>query len=369
MEEVNITIIGAGVVGLAMASELSERYDDVIVLEKHDKFGQETSSRNSEVIHSGIYYPPGSLKARLCVEGAELLYEYCEKYAIPNLRLGKLVVAANEKETGQLEELYRTGTLNRVKDLSIIGKDEINKIEPNVNAISALYSPNTGIIDSHSLMESLYKTASASGVLFSFGNEVNFIGKKEDGYLIGIKNDDYRFMSKVVINSAGLSSDYIAALAGIDVDNAGYKLRYCKGSYFSYAKKSPVKMLIYPVPHKDLIGLGTHATLDLSGRLRFGPDTEYIETIDYKVDANKKDIFFEGANKIIKELDKVAFIADMAGVRPKIQGDGVNDFVIKHETDRGMKGFINLIGIESPGLTACLSIAKHVRKIIDDMTY
>lgn len=345
MDKVNITIIGAGVIGLAIAAELSMKYDEIVVLEKHDKFGQETSSRNSEVIHSGIYYPTGSLKAKLCVEGAELLYEYCEKYSIPHSKLGKLIVAINEDERGHLVELYNTGIKNGVKNLIFINKNEIAEREPNVNAISALYSSNTGIIDSHSLMESLYKTVTASGVLFSFGSDVNLIKKKKAGYLIGIKNDDYKFISKVVINSAGLYSDHIAELAGIDVDSAGYRLKYCKGSYFSYAKKSPVKMLVYPVPHKDLTGLGVHATLDLGGRLRFGPDTEYIDAIDFKVDANKRDIFYDGASKIIKGLEKESFVPDMCGIRPKLSGknEKTRDFVIKDEADKGLEGLINLI--------------------------
>jgi len=367
MEEVNITIIGAGVVGLAIAAELSKKYDEIVVLEKHDKFGKETSSRNSEVIHSGIYYPQGSLKAKLCVEGAVLLYAYCEEHSIPHSRLGKLIVATDENEKRHLVELYNTGIQNGTQSLAFFNRNEITRAEPNVNAIAALFSPNTGIVDSHALMKSFYNTATASGVLFSFDSEVNFIKKNKNGYLIGIKNDDYKFVSKVVINSAGLYSDHIAELAGIDIDSVGYRLRYCKGSYFSYAKKSPIKMLVYPVPHKDLAGLGTHATLDLGGRLRFGPDAEFIDTLNYKVDINKRDIFYEGASKIINGLEKQAFIPDMAGIRPKIKGDGVKDFVIKHEDDKGLKGLINLIGIESPGLTASLAIAKEAKDIVDSV--
>lgn len=367
MDKVNITIIGAGVIGLAIAAELSQEYDEIVMLEKHDKFGQETSSRNSEVIHSGIYYPSDSLKARLCVEGAELLYAYCERHSIPHSRLGKLIVAVNEDEERQLIELYNTGIQNGLKKLTFIDKNKIAEVEPNINAISALYSPNTGIIDSHSLMESLYKTATASGVLFSFGSDVNLIKKKKAGYLIGIKNDDYKFISKVVINSAGLYSDHIAELAGIDVDSAGYRLKYCKGSYFSYAKKSPVKMLIYPVPLEELVGLGVHATLDLGGRLRFGPDTEYIDAIDYKVDVDKRDIFYKGASKIINGLEREAFVPDMAGIRPKLSGknEKARDFVIKDEAEKGLQGLINLIGIESPGLTACLAIANLVAAMVE----
>lgn len=367
MDEVKITIIGAGVVGLAIAAELSREYENIVVLEKHEKFGQETSSRHSEVIHSGIYYPPGSLKAKLCVEGASLLYEYCEKHSIPHSRLGKLIVASNESEVTDLRELYETGIQNGAKGLTLIEKDEINKMEPNVNAVAAIYSPNTGIVDSHSLMSHLHGVAKSSGVLFSFNTEVDSIEKQKNGYVIGIKDNGYKFVSSVVINSAGLSADRIAAMAGIDIDKAGYRLSHCKGSYFSYAGKSPVKMLVYPVPHKDLSGLGIHATLDLGDRLRFGPDTEYVDAIDYKVDAGKRDIFHESVNNYIEGLDKEDLNPDMAGIRPKIKGDGIKDFVIKHEIDRGMAGFINLTGIESPGLTASLSIAKYVKNIINSL--
>ena len=398
MDKIKITIIGAGVVGLAIVAELSQKYDDIVVLEKHEKFGQETSSRHSEVIHSGIYYPPNSLKAGLCVEGARLLYEYCEKHSIPHSRLGKLIIASDEPEITDLQELYENGIQNGVKGLAIIGKDEINKMEPNVNAVAALYSPNTGIIDSHSLMSRLHGAANSSGVMFSFNTEVDSIEKQKNGYVIGtrgrkrgsrgdmtlpvipaqagiqkalgsctrndIKNNGYKFVSSLIINSAGLSADRIAAMAGIDIDKASYRLSHCKGSYFSYARKSPVKILVYPVPHKDLSGLGIHATLDLGGRLRFGPDADYVDAIDYKVDAGKRDTFYESAKNYIKGLDKEALNPDMAGIRPKIKGDGIKDFVIKHEIDRGMTGFINLTGIESPGLTAALSIAKYVKNII-----
>ena len=394
MDKIKITIIGAGVVGLAIAAELSQEYSDIIVLEKHEKFGQETSSRHSEVIHSGIYYPPGSLKAELCIEGASLLYEYCEKHSIPHSRQGKLIVASNESEVADLQELYETGIQNGAKGLTLIEKSEVNKMEPNVNAVAAIYSPNTGIVDSHSLMSHLHGIAKSSGVLFSFNTEVDSIEKQKNGYVIGtrerkrgslgdmtqfspiksgsctrnVKNNGYKFVSSLIINSAGLYADHIAAMAGIDIDKAGYRLSHCKGSYFSYARKSPVKMLVYPVPHKDLSGLGIHATLDLGGRLRFGPDTEYVNAIDYEVDAGKRDFFYESAKNYIKGLDKEALNPDMAGIRPRITGDGIKDFVIKHEIDRGMTGFINLTGIESPGLTASLSIAKYVKTIVDTGT-
>lgn len=366
MEEIRITVIGAGVVGLAIAAELSTRYDNIIVLERHGTFGRETSSRNSEVIHSGIYYPEGSLKARLCVEGSEQLYDVCNKHSIPCKRLGKLIIASDPSELRAIEELYKKGQKNNVRGLAILQKNEIVGIEPNTTGVAALYSPNTGIIDSHSLMKHFYNVAQNNGVLFAFNSEVNSMEREKDGFVIGIEQENYRFKSELVINCAGLSSDRIAELVGIDIRKSGYKLKYCKGSYFSYAKPSPVKILIYPVPHEELAGLGVHATLDLGGRLRFGPDVEYVEDIDYKVDANKKERFYMAALKIIPGLEKEAFIPDMAGVRPKLSGpnERVRDFIIEDEAEKGFRGLINLIGIESPGLTACLGIAQHVQNII-----
>ena len=369
MEEVDITIIGAGVIGLAIAAELSEKYKNIVVLERHNSFGQETSSRNSEVIHAGIYYPYGSLKARLCVEGAEYLYEICDEYSIPHRKTGKLIVAIDQSELMPLEDLFKRGNTNGVKDLALLEKSNVNKIEPNTNAIAAIYSPNTGIIDSHSLMKHFFNMAEGKGVLFAFRSEVGSLDKVKDGFIIGIKQENYKFRSKIVVNCAGLSADYIAGLAGIDVDKSGYRIKPCKGSYFAYTKPSPVKTLIYPVPHKELIGLGVHATLDLGGRLRFGPDAEYVEFIDYRVDINKRDVFYEGALKIILGLEKNAFIPDMAGIRSKLQGpgEGTKDFVITSEIEKGLPGLINLIGIESPGLTASPAIAKIIRDIISEI--
>jgi len=367
MEKVNISIIGTGVIGLAIAAELSTRYDNIIVLEQHDTFGQEISSRNSEVIHSGIYYPPHFLKTKLCVEGRNLLYEFCEKFAVPYSKIGKLIVAVEQSEIDCLHELYQKGLQNGVTGLTLIEKKEINKMEPYLNASSAIHSSEAGIIDAHSLMKRLYDIAKSNGVLFSFNSKVNFIQKGGNGFVVGIENDDFKLMSTIVINSGGLASDDIAALSGVDIDMAGYRIEYCKGSYFSYSKPSPVRRLIYPLPDSNLSGLGVHAILDLGGRLRFGPDAEYIDSIDYKVKQDKRDAFYQSAAKIINGLDKDAFIPDTAGIRPKIKGDGLNDFIIKHEIDIGLEGLINLVGIESPGLTACLSIAKYVHNIVGDI--
>jgi len=240
-------------------------------------------------------------------------------------------------------------------------------MEPAVNGRAALLGPNTGIVDSHALMSSLHGAAAAAGALFSFGSTVQSIQKRSSGYEIGLVEEGYRFTTSVVVNAAGLSSDLVASMAGIDVDAAGYRLQYCKGSYFSYSGKSPINMLVYPVPQEYLNGLGVHATLDLGGRLRFGPDTENVDSLDYTVDPVKQDDFFESARKIINGLRREALMPDMAGVRPKIRGQGVKDFVICHETDRGLPGLINLVGIESPGLTACLAIANYVGTLVEQV--
>jgi L-2-hydroxyglutarate oxidase LhgO len=370
MEEAGITIIGAGVVGLAIAAELSGTYEDIVVLEKHDGFGQETSSRNSEVIHAGIYYPSGSLKAALCVASGEKLYRFCAGHAIPHKRLGKLIVAADESEIPALKKLLEKGSTNGVKDLALLDGDEALKLEPGIRTAAALHSPNTGIIDSHSFMKRLFLKAESNGVMFAFDSELDGITKiNGGGYVLGIGSQDYKFTSRIVINSSGLASDRIASLAGLDIDKCGYRLKLCKGSYFSYSGRSPVSRLIYPVPHENLAGLGVHATPDMGGRLRFGPDAEYVDAPDFKVDSSKRDAFFLGTSKIIPGLDIDAFTPDMAGIRPKLHGPGeaVRDFIIREESDKGLPGFINLIGIESPGLTSSLSIAEMVKGIVADI--
>jgi L-2-hydroxyglutarate oxidase LhgO len=362
MDEVRVTVIGAGVVGLAVAAALSRCGDDILVLDRHETFGQETSSRSSEVIHAGIYYAPGSLKALLCVRGRELLFERCAVRGIPARTVGKLIVAAAGEE-GRLRELLANGEANGVGGLELLDGPDAVRLEPAVRAAAALNSPRTGILDSHALMKSLHDEAVTGGVIFSFGSEVDHLDRAGGRWEIGVGGDDYRVASRVVVKAAGLAADRVAALAGIDTDAAGYKLRWCKGTWFSYAGCSPVARLVYPVPHADLAGLGVHATLDLAGRLRFGPDTEFVDELDYRVDEGRRDAFFAGADTIIRGLDRDSFMPDMAGIRPKLAGEGVRDFVIRHEADRGLPGLINLVGIESPGLTACLAIAERVRDL------
>jgi L-2-hydroxyglutarate oxidase LhgO len=366
MDEVNVTIIGAGVVGLAIAAELSKKIDNIVLLEQHDSFGQETSSRNSEVIHSGIYYPTGSLKTRLCIEGALLLYELCDQHSIPHKKLGKLIVATDESEMKNLATLFNIGLKNGAPGIRMLDQKEVAAFGTNLKAFAAIYLPSTGIIDSHSLMKHFAISAQAQGVTIAYNSKVTVIEPLHDRFKICVEQENFTFISRVVINCAGLFSDSIAALAGIDVKSNDYTLHYCKGSYFSYAGHYPLPMLIYPVPHKGLTGLGVHATMDLGGRLRFGPDIEYVDSIDYKVDLSKRDAFYCAALKLFPNLDKDAFVPDMAGVRPKLSGlnDPVRDFIITDESKNGMPGLIDCIGIESPGLTSSPAIARMVAAMV-----
>lgn len=367
MDKVNITIIGAGVIGLAAAAELSKFYSDIIVIEKNDRFGLETSSRNSEVVHAGIYYPEGSLKAELCVKGSKMLYDICDKHSVPYKKTGKIITAIDESERAAMEELYNKGLRNGAGGLRLIEQDEIKRIEPMAKGIAAIYSGETGIIDSYSLMKTLYNMGKSNDVLYAFKSEVDFIEKNGGGYTLGINGGESRLKTDIVINCAGLYSDNIASIAGINIDEAGYRLKYTRGSYFGYNSKSPVKMLVYPLPMAGLKGLGVHATVDMSGRLRFGPDTENITGIDYTVDESKIDFFFESACRIITGIEREHLVPELAGIRPKLGGDDFRDFVIEHEQRRGLDGLINLIGIESPGLTSSIAIAERIRNLINEI--
>jgi L-2-hydroxyglutarate oxidase LhgO len=362
----DITIIGAGVVGLAVAEELSGRFKNVLLLEKNESHGQETSSRNSEVIHAGIYYPTGSLKASLCVEGRKLLYETCEKRDIPFRRTGKLIVATRPEEEEALAVLMGKAHLNGVDDLLLLSGRVVHSLEPEVSAAAGLLSPSTGIIDSHRLMRALLAGATeneATAVFRSCVTAARFDGVRHD---LEVNGGEYRVSSRVVVNSSGLHSDRVAALAGIDVDREGYRLKLCKGNYFSASPPPRLRHLVYPVPTPKHEGLGVHATIDLGGRVRFGPDVEYVDGIDYRVDEGKRDIFHESILTYLPLLAKESLSPDMCGIRPKLQGPGedVRDFVISEESRLGLRGWINLVGIESPGLTACMAIAKQVSNLV-----
>ena len=366
----DVTIIGAGVVGLAIAAEISKGDKQIYILEKNDTFGQETSSRNSEVIHSGIYYPANSIKAATCVEGNALLYQLCQEYGVEHKNLTKLVVATCDEEIGEIEALLKKGQANGTPGLKIIPKSEIEKMEPNITATVALYCPTTGVVDSHGLMQCFIAIATRNDAHIAYRAEVTAIEKTADGYRVTAANDDetFTFNTRVIINCAGLHSDKVAALAGIDVDEAGYRLHFCKGEYFSVGngKQKLVSRLVYPVPPAKTTGLGVHVTLGLDGRMRLGPSVEYVNSIEYSVDINKKQMFFDSAKTFLPFIEYDDLEPEMAGVRPKLQGpdEEYRDFIIQQESDKGLPGLINLIGIESPGLTASPAIARYVTAMV-----
>jgi L-2-hydroxyglutarate oxidase LhgO len=369
--DADITIIGAGVIGLAIAEKISEEHKNIFLIEKHLTFGQETSSRNSEVIHAGIYYTKDSLKSRLCVEGKWLLYDYCKKYDIPFKNCGKLIVATSESEIAVIEGIRQTAIKNGVDDLVVMEKDQIAELEPNITALKALFSPSTGIVDSHSLMKRYETNAINNGCQIVYGSEVTGIRKINGGYEITLLDGDnqiYSFTSGVVINSAGLTADKISEMTGI-IDES-LKIYFCKGEYFRInpPKNRLISRLVYPVPHKNMEGIGIHITIDMGGGVKLGPDVKYLESniYDYKLTAAKQEAFYLSARKFLPFLEFEDIAPEMAGIRPKIQKEGepLKDFYIMEESGRGYPGFINLIGMESPGLTSSISIAKYVNNLI-----
>jgi len=364
-----VVVIGAGVVGLSVACGIAELEEEVYILEKNPKYGMETSSRNSGVIHAGIYYPKNSLKAKLCVEGNRMLYEFCKKYDVPHKKLGKLIVATNDEEIETLEELFKRAEENGVQGLKILDKKEIKKMESFIEAERALFSPSTGIVDPDALMYKLLAIAEKNGAYLLVGNKVTSVIKSEDKdrYEVSgiVNNKKFSVEADVVINCAGLEADKIAETIGIDIDKAGYRLEYYKGDYFRINGQVPIKRLIYPVPPRESKGLGIHITPDLYGTVRLGPNAYEVNEISYEVQSDK-DEFRNDVKRFFPLIEKFELEEDFAGIRPKLRGSGFKDFIIKHETDKGFFGFINLIGIESPGLTSCLSIWKYVKEIYEN---
>lgn len=371
MEEVDVAIIGVGVVGLALAAELSGKGREIIAVERHDGFGREASSRNSEVIHAGIYYDRDSLKARFCLEGRHALYQLCLREGIPFRKIGKLIIAVVEDDLPVIEKLKARAEANGVEGLRLLSRKEVIEMEPNIRAEGGLFSPETGIIDSHGLMAYLEKKA-APDTTFAYNCELVSLEKKEEGYLLGIRDADgegYEFLSRVVVNAGGLGAEAVAAMAGIDTGGAGYTIYPCKGEYYRVwgGKDELTNRLVYPPPTG--ISLGLHTVVDLQGGMKIGPNAFYVDGVDYTVDEKHLDEFFEGARGYLPDLQRENLSPDMAGIRPKLfrEGEPDRDFVIHHEEDRGLPGLINLIGIESPGLTAALAIGKYVGGMAADL--
>lgn len=369
MFDAEITIIGAGVVGLAIAERLSQNNDSVFVVEKHLTFGQETSSRNSEVIHAGIYYVKDSLKAKLCVQGKTLLYDFCDRHNLPYNRCGKLIVATTEEEIPALEQVEQKALNNNVTDLVWMSEQEVRAMEPNIFALKALFSPSTGVIDSHWYLKRLETNAINNGVQFAYGSEVIGIKKLDQGYQVSILEADgqsFSFTTKKVINAAGLEAYKVASLAGITDEDL--VINFCKGEYFRIQppKHKLVNRLVYPVPSKDALGI--HVTIDMGGGVKLGPDVQYLDKneYDYTLTPSRRKAFFELTRRFLPFLEEEDLIPEMAGIRPKTQTkDGPpRDFYIQEESHNGLPGFINLIGMESPGLTASLAIGNYVESLL-----
>jgi L-2-hydroxyglutarate oxidase LhgO len=367
METANIVVIGAGVVGLAIAAKISEKNQGVYVFERNSKFGMETSSHNSGVIHSGIHYPPKTLKAILCARGNRLIYEICKKYQISYKPLGKLTVAISEEESEELDKLMRWGLDSGVEGLRFLDGTDVKKMEPNVSVEKALYSPSTGILEPDELMAHFEAQMRNNGAVLATDTDVQSITRTSEGYdIAGVSvGEKFNVTVRTIINCAGLGSDRVVQMAGLDVDKLGYRLHFWKGDYFRVGGKPPVKMLVYPVPKGA--GLGIHLTPDMSGSVRLGPNAYYVHKIDYTVESDERE-FREDVERFVPSIRDHTTTADSAGVRPKLQGpnDGFRDFVIRHEADRGLLGFINLVGIESPGLTGAPAIAELVDQIYED---
>lgn len=368
----DIAIIGGGVVGLAIGRELALQGREVYVLEKNDHYGLEASSRNSEVIHAGIYYPPGSLKSLLSTRGNKLLYDYLEHKKLPHRRCGKFIVAGDVTEMDDLKRIKKNATAAGVTDMLWVDEKEIKKSEPNIKAVGGLFSPSSGILDVHSYMDSLAGDFRQNGGEIVVNSKVDRIRPLENGSEISLsrKDKEETYSASLVINSAGLYADEVAEAAGIDIKSAAYVMHWCKGNYFRIPNKKEyrVKHLIYPVPPKNLAGLGVHATIDLQDGIRFGPDVNYLKERenDFTVDENRKKDFLRSVNCYMPQIREEDFNADMAGIRAKLQGpgEGFRDFIIHREAEKGLPGLINLIGIESPGLTASLAIAEYVGEML-----
>jgi len=366
---VDAIVVGAGVVGLAAAASLARRGRSVLILERREAPCRETTSRNSQVIHAGIYYPEGSLKAALCVEGRERLYARCERLGIPHRQVGKLIVASDESELGALEELHRRGTANGAPGLELVDAARVAALEPDVVAHAGLLSPRTGIVDVHGYADSLLAEAQARGALLVPRSEVVAIERRGEGYRVvaaGPRGERDAVCAAAVVNAAGLAADAVAAAAGLDVDRLGYRLHPCKGDYFALAPGAPLRFshLVYPL--HGPAGLGVHVCLDLAGRVLLGPDAEYVETIRYDVDPAKAERFAAAARHYLPTLRDAWLTPDQAGVRPKLAapGEGFRDFVVREEAAEGVPGFVSLIGIESPGLTAAEAIGERVAELL-----
>ncbi|MBW2388068.1 MAG: NAD(P)/FAD-dependent oxidoreductase [Deltaproteobacteria bacterium] len=367
-------VIGAGAVGLAAAASLAASGRSVVIFEARDAIAQVGTSRNSEVIHAGIYYPKQSQKALLCRRGADLLYRRCAERRVDHRRTGKLIVAANDDEVPKLESLLQAALENGVPQICMIDGAELNRLEPAVAGVAALHSPTTGIVDAHGLSYSYLAEAEEHGASLLVRHSVVALEREASLWRVVVRvgegSDEQSLRCVEIVNAAGLDSDEIAGMAGIDIDQRGYRIHPCKGEYYALAPQARVELrqLIYPVGSAAGAGLGVHATLDLAGRIRFGPNAVYVQEIDYAVDPDRAEEFAEAIQCYLPQIRSEWLTPDFAGMRTKLAGpgEGFRDFVIVEESDAGLAGLVNCIGIESPGLTASGAIGERVVALLDN---
>jgi L-2-hydroxyglutarate oxidase LhgO len=363
---VECVVVGAGVVGLAVARALALAGREVLVLEQERWVGSHTSSRNSEVIHAGLYYPKGSLKARFCVAGRARLYDYCAERGVPHRRIGKLVVACTDHEVAILRTVMEKAAANGVGDLAWLGGNELRAMEPDLRALAAFHSPSTGIVDSHALMLAFEADAEAAGAMVVLRAPVLGGRVASRGFVLHIGGAEPMSLGcDILINSAGLEAPLLAGrIAGLPFESVP-RAYFCRGVYFTLSGWAPFKRLIYPVP--EAAGLGVHLTLDLAGQARFGPDTEWIDGIDYGVDARRGERFYAAIRTYWPGLADGALQPGYAGIRPKINSptEPSADFVVQGPATHGVPGLVNLYGIESPGITASLALADHVVGLLE----
>jgi L-2-hydroxyglutarate oxidase LhgO len=364
-ERVDAVVVGAGVVGLAIARALALGGREVIVLERESTIGTGTSSRNSEVIHAGIYYPPGSLKARLCVAGRRALYPFLADRGIAHRRCGKLIVATDPRQIPGLEKLHAQAKTNGVTDLRMLAAREARALEPQLACVAALESPSTGIVDSHAFMLGLHGEAEDHGAAIAFRSPLLAGHIRQGGIELEVGGEEpMRLLARTVVNCAGLfAQDVARRIEGFPAERIP-PTYYCKGNYFGLSGSSPFSRLVYPAP--EGAGLGVHLTLDLAGQARFGPDVEWIERIDYDVDPGRAKVFYDAIRSYWPGLKDGVLQPAYSGIRPKLQARGqpASDFLIQGPGDHGVPGLMNLFGIESPGLTAALAIGDHARELV-----
>lgn len=365
MERVDVVVVGAGVVGLAVGRALAREGREVLVLEAERQFGTGSSSRNSEVIHAGLYYPTGSLKARLCVDGRRRLYEYCAARGIAHRRLGKLVVATRSGQLATLQSIAAQAQANGVENCRLIDAAAAQRLEPQLACIAALHSAQTGIVDSHGLMLALLGDLESAGGVLACGAPFVRAQRRGDGWIVDTGGaSPFALAADGLVNAAGLQAQQVASAIEPLPAAAIPPRRLARGCYFQLAGRAPFSRLIYPVPVPG--GLGVHLTLDLGGQARFGPDVEWIDALDYTVDPRRADAFYAEVREYWPPLPDASLVPAYAGIRPKLSGPGepAADFVIAGPAAHGVPGLVNLFGIESPGLTACLAIGEHVAALL-----